>query len=397
MIRLDATGDPAAVLDAVDEFVRTVVDPLEADHADELADPRRRFDATGRYAALVLDLKREVRTRSADKGLYTIFTPRELGGAGGDPLLCYRVWERLYHTCGPDRLLPYDTVAHLTGGPSVAFAEVGDDVRHTMLPALLRGEAVLCVGQTEAPGSRPTVAEADGDRWTLSGTKHWVSRAPFADLALVYAITDPGPADGPPATTAFLVPTDAPGFHVEPVVPLFGRAGGEEATVTLDEVRVSGAQVIGTVHGGASVAARTTPYAAMFTAGRFVGLARWALTQTLDTVAVAPPGPGATVPLADSAIEVYAAHRLAVDCGRRLVAGEDATTEMALTRTYANEVCARAYDRCMQAQGPRSLTSAAHLFDGWHQSRIVLHADAGAAARKWAAARRVIAGDVPFD
>jgi hypothetical protein len=51
----------------------------------------------------------------------------------------------------------------------------------------------------------------------------------------------------------------------------------------------------------------------------------------------------------------------------------------------------------MLAFGAASLTSAARIFDGWHQSRIVLLADSGVQSAKAAIARRLLSGDAPFE
>jgi acyl-CoA dehydrogenase len=162
--------DDDGILDAVDDFIATVVVPLEQRVATVLTEPRERFAPTGCYSPEVLALKREVRMASARAGLYTLFVPRELGGGGRGPRLHYRVWERIYRSCGPDRLLPLDTVAHLAGGPSVAFIDASTSVRAHALPGLMSGEMVLCWAFSEADATRPltTIATRTNDHWTGS-------------------------------------------------------------------------------------------------------------------------------------------------------------------------------------------------------------------------------------
>ena len=128
------TNSDDAILDAIDQFVATVVVPLEEQNADILTEPRARFAPNGAYSSEVLALKQQVRMESASAGLYTMFAPIDIGGGGRGPLLHYRVWERLYHHCGPDRLLPLDTIAHLAGGPSVALSGLGAEQRRAVLP-----------------------------------------------------------------------------------------------------------------------------------------------------------------------------------------------------------------------------------------------------------------------
>ena len=388
--------DDDDILMAIDDFVASVVVPLEEQHAPRLTDPRQRFAPTGSYSPEVLALKRQVRTAAARAGFYNMFAPVELGGGGKGPLLHYRVWEQLYHHCGPDRLLPLDTIAHLAGGPSVALAGVSDELRRGVVPALMSGELVLCWAFSEADATRPisTSAVREDGHWVISGTKHWVSRSAYADVVMVFART--GEATDSREVTAFLLPTDIAGLRVEPPTRLFGRAGGEESTVSLDHVRTDDSQIVGQVHGGLDVAGSVNHLSTMFTAGRFVGLARWVLDQTARHQSAVEPS-ASHLALADSVIEVRAAHLMAIDCAQRIERDRVTPEDMAMARAFATEACCRAYDRSMLAFGAAALTSAARIFDGWHQSRIVLLADSGVQSAKTTIARRLLAGDAPVE
>jgi len=96
----------------------------------------------------------------------------------------------------------------------------GTDVqKERWLPALGRGEAVGCFGLTEPehgsdPSSMATTAERDGDGYRLSGSKTWITNAPIADVAVVWARDRS--ADGEPVR-GFLVETDRDGVSTEPI------------------------------------------------------------------------------------------------------------------------------------------------------------------------------------
>jgi acyl-CoA dehydrogenase len=211
---------------------------------------------------------------------------------------------------------------------------------------------------------------------------------------MVFART--GDAADSREVTAFLLPTDIAGLRVEPPTRLFGRAGGEEATVSLDRVRTDDSQIVGRVHHGLDVAGSVNDLSTMFTAGRFVGLARWVLDQTARHQSATTPS-ASHLALADSVIEVRAAHLMALDCAQRIEQHRATPEDMAMARAFAVEACCRAYDRSMLAFGAAALTSAARIFDGWHQSRIVLLADSGVQAAKTTIARRLLAGDAPVE
>jgi glutaryl-CoA dehydrogenase len=109
------------------------------------------------------------------------------------------------------------------------------------LPAMAAGESIGCFGLTEPdagsdPGSLRTRAQRDGSDWVLTGTKMWITNGSVADVAVVWAQTDPD--DDPRGIRGFVVPTDTPGFSA----PLITRKLSLRASVTselvLDGVRL---------------------------------------------------------------------------------------------------------------------------------------------------------------
>jgi glutaryl-CoA dehydrogenase len=104
------------------------------------------------------------------------------------------------------------------------------------LPSMAAGEAIGCFGLTEPdhgsdPASMTTRARRDGDDWILTGTKMWITNAPVADVAVVWARTDDG-------INGFVVPMNCPGVSSR----VIGRKLSLRASVTgelvLDEVRL---------------------------------------------------------------------------------------------------------------------------------------------------------------
>ncbi|HLI14820.1 MAG TPA: acyl-CoA dehydrogenase family protein [Acidimicrobiales bacterium] len=369
-----ADGEASEVLAELDAFVASTVAPLEAAHAELLADPRRRYAPSGVLSPAVVALRREVRVAAADAGLYQLAVPAELGGRGAPASLQFAVFEHLHASCGPDRLLPYDAVGHFTSGPGGALGALSDEVRETVWPEILSGRSLLCFALSEPEGAPETTAlERDGD-FVLNGTKCWVSRGGYADYALVYARTGDGPPDTR-ATSAFLVPLAARGVAVGPASRLFGRVGGEEVTLALRDVRVPRSHLVGALHGGATLAASGAPAATMHAAGRFVGLARFALERALRELADRPVARrDSEALLADAAIDWHGVRQMALDCAERLESGADATFEMAAVRLAAPAMCSRVHERVAEILGGDGLRNEERLFDGWHQSRTVLAA-----------------------
>jgi acyl-CoA dehydrogenase len=396
------------VLATVDRLVAEVVVPLEEAHAGTVGCHRDRYGPSGAASAELVELRRSVRTASAAAGLYPLCVAAELGGGGAGPLLQFQLFEHLYATCGPDRPLPLELVGTFTSGPGAALGAISERVRDQIWPQILSGERLLCFALSEpvaaaGAGGVATRAVRRGASWVIDGVKQWVSRGPYADWALVYAVAGARrDGAGPRPMSAFIVPLDAPGVSVESIDALWGRAGGEEATIAFRGVRVPADHIVGGLSEGAALARSGAVPSAMFTAGRFVGLASWALAETVARVRASESLPQplsglATVEclLADSAIDVYAARQMALDTARLLEAGEPATAEMSMVRAFCPDMCARVHDRCMQIWGGDGLTNTARLFDGLHQARIVRVAEGPGENLRRGVARALLSGGGP--
>ncbi|HEY6593723.1 MAG TPA: acyl-CoA dehydrogenase family protein [Asanoa sp.] len=104
------------------------------------------------------------------------------------------------------------------------------------LPRMATGEAIGCFGLTEAdhgsdPSSMATRARRDGADWVLTGGKMWITNAPVADVAVIWARADGG-------VLGFVVPTDSPGFAAQEIRRKMSLRASSTGEIVLDEVRV---------------------------------------------------------------------------------------------------------------------------------------------------------------
>jgi glutaryl-CoA dehydrogenase len=111
-----------------------------------------------------------------------------------------------------------------------------EEQRTEWLPRMATGDAIGCFGLTEPdhgsdPGSMRTRARRDGDDWILHGGKMWITNAPVADIAVIWARTDDGIA-------GFAVPMDSPGVSVREVTHKMSLRASLTGEITLDDVRV---------------------------------------------------------------------------------------------------------------------------------------------------------------
>ncbi len=130
----------------------------------------------------------------------------------------------------------------------------GDDLRARYLPGLASGELVGCFGLTEEGGSDPgamrTTARRDGDAFVLNGSKIWITNAPIADLAVVWARVEEEGRIG-----AFVVPRDTPGFSTPEITGKLSLRASHTGEIVLQDARVPAAHRLDGARGlGAALA-----------------------------------------------------------------------------------------------------------------------------------------------
>lgn len=117
-----------------------------------------------------------------------------------------------------------------------------EEQKQQWLPGMAAGALIGCFGLTEPdsgsdPSSMRTRARRDGDDWILDGTKMWITNGSIADVAVVWARTDP---DGPDAgaVRGFVVPTDTPGFSAPEIHRKVSLRASVTSELVLDGVRL---------------------------------------------------------------------------------------------------------------------------------------------------------------
>ncbi|MDJ0415761.1 acyl-CoA dehydrogenase family protein [Rhodococcus opacus] len=189
----------------------------------------------------------------ADIGFFGMTIPEEYGGLGGDYIT---------YCLGMEELGRADSVVR--GIVSVSMGLVGkvilshgtEDQKHEWLPRIASGEALACFGLTEPdngsdPGNLKTKAVRSGDDYVINGSKIFITNGTWAKLCLVFARTG-GP--GPKGVSAFLVPTDTPGFESREIRGKLGLRGQATAELSFTDVRVPASCLLGSEGQGFSIA-----------------------------------------------------------------------------------------------------------------------------------------------
>ncbi|WP_255196305.1 acyl-CoA dehydrogenase family protein [Halorarius litoreus] len=220
------TAEHDAVRQAVREFGEKEMRPVAREHDESKEYPE------------------SLRRQAAELDFVAPHIPEEYGGAGMDPLSRIIVTEELWRA-DPG----IGSAIGSAGFGSSMILEYGDEwMKEEWLPRIASGDSASCSCISEpAHGSNvagmETRAEKDGDDWVINGTKMWITNGTIADVAVVMAKTDPGA--GHRGITAFLVPTDTDGFSPTKIDNKLGIRASDLAEITLSDVRIPEANVIG--------------------------------------------------------------------------------------------------------------------------------------------------------
>lgn len=200
-----------------------------------------------------------------------------------------------------------------------------EEQREQWLPGMAAGELIGCFGLTEPdfgsdPGGMRTRARRDGDDWILDGTKMWITNAPVADVAVIWARAEEG-------IRGFVVPTDTPGFTANEVTGKLSLRASATGEIVLDGVRLPSSAMLPEALGlsGPLSCLNEARFGIIFGA---VGAARDSIEVTLDYVEnrqiFGKPLAAyqiSQVKLADMVVELDKAMLLALHLGRLKDAG----------------------------------------------------------------------------
>jgi acyl-CoA dehydrogenase len=308
------------------------------------------------------DFPRDVFVDGGREGLFGCKVPPEDGGTGPDFVADAVVTEELA-ACGSGGVAAA-LGAHKDLG-SYYIARFGTaDQRRRWVPAALRGRCVTALAVTE-PGAGSDVAgvrtrarRGSGGDWILDGAKTFITNGTWADVVVVLALTDPD-AGGHHGQTLLVVEAGDAGFAAQRIRTLGWRTSHTGA-LSFNAVRLPADRVLG---GDAMVGAGFTCVMRNFQWERIVmalAAARAAERVVDDAVAAArvAGGPGWPYRLAEAALEVSAARRLAEHALRLHVAGADAVREVSMAKSHACRVAVGACETAIDVLGPAAFASA---------------------------------------
>ncbi len=305
------------------------------------------IDRTGQYP-------RGLVGEAAALGLAGVTLPREWGGAGRDTVSYAMAVEALAFASAT---LAVILVVHnsLAVEPILQFGTARQKDR--WLRRLASAEAIGAFALSEPQAgsdaaNQQTIARADGPGYVLRGAKAWVANAAAAEVALVFAATDP--VARPRGISAFLVPLDAPGLGRTPSDSL-GVRGLGCMDLTLDDVRVPAEARLGEAGQGWRIAMGALEGGRVAIAAQALGVGQAALDEAVvyarEREAFGQPignFQAIQFQLADLVTELEAARILMWRAADARDRRPRARIEAAMAKLQASEAAHRAADRAMQ-------------------------------------------------
>ncbi len=403
------------------QFVETEVIPLEQEMGDVLIDERKFFDAAGRAVDEVMDARRQVRMKSADAGYYGMFAPESVGGSGLGVRTLVFVEEGLYRKFGPGRplitwakgFLSQPTLASFVDGPSHMLGPVSESVRSEHLPAIARGEKTVCFALSEADAGSDvwgikTKARRDGDDWVINGSKQWITNSPYADYAVVFAVTNEEMlAERKGGISAFFVETTAPGYSFDGVLPVMGHIGGDCGSMTFEDVRVPADRMVGPQDQGFQIAMFGISEGRISISANCIGMCEYALDRSLEysqqRMSFGKPiseYQAIQFMMADMAIDIYTMKYMVLQTAALVEAfpqtGRLPVKEISMAKAYAVEKTQECYDRAIQVHGGMGLTNEMSLNEGFRIARTLRIPDGTGEIQRRTIARQMLRGDTAF-
>ena len=253
--------DEQDVLDMLHDFCLKEVAPIAAE-----------IDETERFPE-------ETWHKLADMGMMGIAYPEEVGGAGMSYVTYIGACEELAKHCATTSVM-VSAHSSLCCWP---ISEYGTEAqKEKYLSKLCSGEWLGAFGLTE-PGAgtdaamQKTVAEDKGDHWVLNGSKIFITNAGFANVFVVFAMTDK--SLGTKGISAFIVERDFPGFKVGSHEKKMGIRGSSTCELVFEDCIVPKENLLGEVGKGFTLAMTTRDGGRIGIGAQALGIAQAAIDE----------------------------------------------------------------------------------------------------------------------
>ena len=291
-------------------------------------------------------------------GLLGMLVPEEWGGAGADHVAYALAIEEVAAGDGACSTIMsvHNSVACM---PILKFGS--DKQKERFLRPMARGEllGIFCLTEPQAGSDAAAIrtrAVRDGSDYVLNGVKQFITSGKNGQIAITFAVTDP--AAGKKGMSAFIVPTDTPGYIVSRIEEKMGQRASDTAQITFENLRVSADLRLGAEGEGYRIALANLEGGRIGIAAQSVGMARSAFEAALayakERESFGKPiveHQAIAFRLADMATEIDAARLLVLRAASLRDTGEPCLKEASMAKLFASEMAERVCSAAIQVLG----------------------------------------------
>ena len=301
---------------------------------------------------------REALNELAELGALGMVVPEEWGGAGMDYMSLVLTLEEIAAGDGATSTI----VSVQNSLPCGILNRFGNDAqKEAWLKPLARGEKLGCFCLTEPhvgsdASAIRTSAVREGDEWVLNGVKQFITTGKYADVAIVFAVTDK--AAGKKGITCFLVPASAPGYQVGRIEEKMGQKASDTTQILFENCRIPADSVIGAEGEGYRIALSNLEAGRIGISAQCLGMARAALEAAVkyaqERESFGKPifeHQAVNFRLADMATQLEAARQLVWHAASLKDAGRPCLKEASMAKLFASEMAERVCSDAIQVHG----------------------------------------------
>jgi acyl-CoA dehydrogenase len=339
-MRFQLTEEHEMIKKMVRDFAKKEVEPTAA-----IRDEESRFD-------------RSIFDKMAELGLAGIPWPEEYGGIGSDFLAYCIAVEELSRV---DASIGVTLSAHTSLGGWPVYKFGTEEQKQQYLRPMAQGEKIGAYALTEPgsgsdAGAMRTTARLEGDHYVLNGSKIFITNGGYADIYIVFALTDP--AQKTKGATAFIVESNFPGFSIGKKENKLGIRSSATTEIIFEDCIVPVENVLGKVGDGFKIAMMTLDGGRNGIAAQAVGIAQGALDAAVgyakDRVQFGKPislQQGIGFKLADMATNIEAARLLTYQAAWLESEGLPYGKESAMSKLFAGDTAMKVTTEAVQVFG----------------------------------------------
>jgi butyryl-CoA dehydrogenase len=317
----------------------------------ELTPNARKWDETHQWPT-------DAVKKLAELSLLGVAVPEQYGGAGLDNVCYALAMEEISRGCASTGVI-MSVNNSLYCDPVMKFGN--EEQKAEFLTPFARGEKLGCFGLTEPEAgsdaaSQKTTAVRKGDEYIINGSKNWITNGPKADAIVLFTMTNK--EAGNKGISAFLVPTNTPGFiRAEPDKKM-GISAAHSCSMFFEDMRVPAKNLLGKEGDGFKIAMSTLDGGRIGIASQALGIARAAFEEAVrysgERKTFGKPireHQAIQFMIADMATEIDAARLLVLRAALLKDKGVRHSVESSMAKLYASEMASRVTNKALQVHG----------------------------------------------